>query len=182
MAEIKNPDDIATLYLAKKHILLNIAKTYLGNDKNEQAVNLVANVIVTMLEKERIFPCEEACLSYMKQIVRNSAKNSLRKSDAMLLWEGLDIESFADETQEEESPFDRAEASIILRKMIENYPYKIREAFVLHILDGVPSRELAEDMGIKHDTLRRQFSRMKKQLSSIAPSMRTQFLLLLLSQ
>jgi hypothetical protein len=58
MAEIKKPDDIATLYLSKKRILLNIARTYLKNE--EQAIDLVANTIVIMLEKERVFPNEEA--------------------------------------------------------------------------------------------------------------------------
>jgi|LSQX01.2.fsa_nt_gb DNA-directed RNA polymerase specialized sigma24 family protein len=76
---IKEREEIAEIYLSKKKILLNIALTYLRNE--EHAVDLVANVIVTMLEKERTFPNEETCLAYMKQIVRNGAKNILRKNE-----------------------------------------------------------------------------------------------------
>ena len=180
MTQISHPDEIATLFLAKRKILLSIARTYFNNE--EQAENLVANVIVTMLEKERVFPNEEACMFYMKQIVRNAAKNILRKGDAMLLWDGSDIETMTDNLQQEQDPFDTAETNIVLRQFIASYSYELREAFVFHVLDGVPSRILATEMGIKHDTLRRQFSRMKKQLSAVAPSMRKEFLLLLLSQ
>ena len=68
-----------------------------------------------------------------------------------------------------------------LRSLIKDYPYSIREAFVLHLLDGVPSRILARELGIKHDTLRRQFSRIKKRLLEISPTIKKDLLLLLMS-
>jgi RNA polymerase sigma-70 factor (ECF subfamily) len=176
---IKEPEEIAEIYLSKKKILLNIAFTYLRDE--EQAVNLVANVIVTMLEKERTFPNEETCLAYMKQIVRNGAKNILRKNEEMLLWEGMDIEALKNEIEQNNSPYGKIEVKMCLRSLIKDYPYSIREAFVLHLLDGVPSRILARELGIKHDTLRRQFSRIKKRLLEISPTIKKDLLLLLMS-
>lgn len=167
---IKEPDEIAGVYLSKKKILPSIALTYLRNE--EQAVDLVANVIVTMLEKERTFPNEETCLAYMKQIVRNGAKNILRKNDEMLLWEGMDIETLKNEIEQENNPYEIIEVKMCLRSLIKEYPYDIKEAFVRHLLDGIPSHILARELGMKHDTLRRQFSRIKKRLSGISQQLK----------
>jgi len=178
MTQIKDPEDIAILYLSKKKLLLNIARTYLKNE--EQAVNLVADVIVKMLEKERVFPNEQACLSYMKEIVRNGAKNALRKKREMLLWENATMESLINKIEEQQDEYEHINIKLFIQKLVEEYPYKIREAFVLHVLDGIPSSILAREMGIKHDTLRRQFTRMKKRLAELESSIRNDFLLLML--
>lgn len=175
---IKEREEIAEIYLSKKKILLNIALTYLRNE--EHAVDLVANVIVTMLEKERTFPNEETCLAYMKQIVRNGAKNILRKNEEMLLWEGMDIETLKNEIEQENNPYEEIEVKMCLKGLINDYPYRIREAFVLHLLDGIPSHMLARDLGMKHDTLRRQFSRIKRRLLELSPTIKKDLLLLLL--
>ena len=100
-------------------------------------MNVVENVIVVMLEKKRIFPNEVACLAYMKTIIRNSAKNVLRKSDEILMWERYEKERALGENAWIDEEFDNIEIKEYLKKLIEEYPYEIREAFVLHVLDGI---------------------------------------------
>lgn len=98
----------------------------------------------------------------------------------MLLWEGMDIETLKNEMEQENNPYEKIEVKMCLRGLIKDYPYRIREAFVLHLLDEIPSHILARDLGIKHGTLRRQFSRIKRRLLELSPTIKKDLLLLLL--
>lgn len=77
MAEIKDPSDIADVYLAYKKLLFAIAQTYLQDQY--EITNLVEDVIIKLLERDLVFPNEAACLAYMKTIIRNGAINLTRK-------------------------------------------------------------------------------------------------------
>ena len=149
--------------------------TYVGN--NDQATDIVQDVIVIMLEKERTFESEASCVCYMKQIVRNRAKNYLRDNSGIDLWETMDDMNVADI-----DPYDLVDAKLSLQRFLLKYPLDIREAFIRHVIDGETSKDLAEQLDMSHDTLRRQFSRMKQELLQNSKKLnRTTLFLLILS-
>ena len=175
MAFVTTGEVITQLFLRVHRTLENLALTYVNN--REQAVDIVQDTVLIMLEKERTFESEASCVCYMKQIVRNQAKNFLRDNADMELWETLD-----DVRLEDIDQYDIVESKLTLQQLLIKYPPEIREAFIIHVIDGEPSRVLAEQLDIKHDTLRRQFTRMKQELLdtySKKLNKKTLFLLLL---
>ena len=175
MAFVTTGEVITQLFLRVHRTLENLALTYVNN--REQAVDIVQDTVLIMLEKERTFESEASCVCYMKQIVRNQAKNFLRDNADMELWETLD-----DVRLEVIDQYDIVESKLTLQQLLIKYPPEIREAFIIHVIDGEPSRVLAEQLDIKHDTLRRQFTRMKQELLdtySKKLNKKTLFLLLL---
>ncbi len=175
MAFTTTGEIITQLFLRVHRTLENLALTYVNN--REQAIDIVQDTVLIMLEKERTFESEASCVCYMKQIVRNQAKNFLRNNADTELWETLD-----DIKIEDIDHYDIVESKLTLQQLLLKYPPEIREAFIIHVIDGEPSRVLAEQLNIKHDTLRRQFTRMKQELLdtySNKMSKKTLFLLLL---
>ena len=175
MPFIATGENVTQLFMRVHRALENLTLTYVRN--REQAIDIVQDTILIMLEKERTFESEASCVCYMKQIVRNLSKNYLRKTADMELWETLD-----DVRIEEIDQYDIVESKLTLQRLLLKYPPEIREAFIVHVIDGEPSRVLAEQLNLKHDTLRRQFSRMKQELLdtySNKINRKTLFLLLL---
>ncbi len=175
MPFIATGENVTQLFMRVHRALENLALTYVRN--REQAIDIVQDTILIMLEKERTFESEASCVCYMKQIARNLSKNYLRKTADMELWETLD-----DVRIEEIDQYDIVESKLTLQRLLLKYPPEIREAFIVHVIDGEPSRVLAEQLNLKHDTLRRQFSRMKQELIDTYSSKinkKTLFLLLL---
>ena len=175
MAFTTTGEIITQLFLRVHRTLENLALTYVNN--REQAIDIVQDTVLIMLEKERTFESEASCVCYMKQIVRNQAKNFLRNNADTELWETLD-----DVKIEDIDHYDIVESKLTLQQLLLKYPPEIREAFIIHVIDGEPSRVLAEQLNIKHDTLRRQFTRMKQELLdtySNKMNKKTLFLLLL---
>lgn len=156
MSFVAAGEAIVDLYLHVCHSLENLAMTYV-NDR-DQAIDLVQDVIVAMLEKELTFESPAACVSYMKQIVRGKSKNHLRKTSPIDL-----AESFDDVGREDDS-FGVVDTKMLLHRLLVKYPAEIQDAFIAHVLDGETSNALASRLGVKPDTLRRQFTRIKKEL------------------
>ncbi len=170
---VSESNAITKLFLRVRKSLENTAMTYVGN--SEQATDIVQDVIVIMLEKERTFESIGSCVCYMKQIVRNRAKNLLRDNSRADLYENLDDMSIADL-----DPYDLVDAKLSLQRLLMKYPEHIREAFIMHVIDGETSKDLAQQLEISHDTLRRQFSRMKQELLQKSSSMDKKSLFLLI--
>jgi RNA polymerase sigma factor (sigma-70 family) len=162
----------AQLFIGLHRVLEDLALTYV-NDR-EQAIDIVQDMILVMLERERTFENKASCVCYMKQIVRNKAKNYLRKTAAIELRESMNV------ITEETDSFDDIDSRLCLQRLLLKYPAEIREAFICHVIDGDPSRILAEQLNISPDTLRRQFSRMKQDLLRKASSLGKKTLLLLI--
>jgi RNA polymerase sigma factor (sigma-70 family) len=163
----------AQLFIKSHRVLEDLALTYV-NDR-EQAIDIVQDMILVMLERERTFESKASCVCYMKQIVRNKAKNYLRKTAAIELWESMN-----EITMEDINSFDDVDSKLCLQRLLLKYPAEIREAFICHVINGDPSRILAEQLNISPDTLRRQFSRMKQDLLRKASSLGKKTLLLLI--
>ena len=156
MSYIATGEAVTELFLRVRHALENLAMVYV-NDR-DQAVDLVQDVIVVMLEKELAFESPAACVSYMKQIVRSRAKNHLRKYSSVDLTESFeDIGNAGDD-------FNAVDAKMLLYRLLAKYPDEIQEAFIAHVLDGETSNDLAARLEVKPDTLRRQFTRIKQEL------------------
>jgi len=157
MSFIATGEAVAQLFLQVHRSLENLAMTYV-NDR-DQAIDVVQDVIVVLLEKELTFESKAACVSYMKQIVRSRSKNYLRKNS------GIDLmETFDDIGDPRNEDFDVVDSKLLLRRLLQKYPPEIQDAFIAHVLDGETSHVLAERLGIKPDTLRRQFTRIKQEL------------------
>lgn len=175
---IKEPHDLIEVYLSYKKLLIKLAQTYLQDP--EQIYNLVADVAVTLLERRPVFVNQAACLAYMKIVVRNGALNYSRKKETIIPTEDPDLEAMQNKHAVEKNPYDRFEASAYLRTLMDEYGEDILNAFALHVIDDIPSNILAQQLGMNPDSLRRQFSRMKKKLESLAPSVKKEFMLLLI--
>lgn len=175
MPFVSDSKAITQLFLRVRKSLENTAMTYVGN--SDQATDIVQDVILIMLEKERTFESVGSCVCYMKQIVRNRAKNLLRDNSRADLYDSLDDMSISDL-----DPYDLVDAKLSLQRLLLKYPEHIREAFIMHVIDGETSKDLAEQLQTSHDTLRRQFSRMKQELLQHSKNMdRNSLFLLILS-
>lgn len=63
--------------------------------------------------------------------------------------------------------FDFAEWMLTIEQRLLAYKPELQEAFLAYYLDGVPLKELAEQMEISTDALRHCFMRMRKQMKRL---------------
>lgn len=167
-----SPEALVQLFVEEKNKFENIALSYMKD--YALAFDIVQDALVAMLERERVFASRRDCVAYIKVVIRNNAVDELRKYARVQLYDNMnDISASMDEDMA------YTESRLTLLRFLERYPPEMQEAFVLHVLDRVPSRLLAEEMHISHEVIRRRFSRMKRELLAQSDAKTIYFLCLL---
>lgn len=182
MAKISTKEEIADIYLKCQNTLFRVALTYV--DTLYLAEEMVGDSIVAILEKSPTFESEASCVCYLKQIVRNKAISFLRKKYKVEPQKDRDIEKHLIDSNDSALPYNEVEIQLLLHEILSEYPQRIRDAFIAHVIDQETIPVLAAYYGIKTDTLHKQIGRMKSRIARSIPEkdMRTfLFMLILLS-
>ena len=147
----------------------------------DKAEELVADAIVAVYEKSPVFACEGSCACYLRQIVRNSAIDLLRKKYVPELMDSNDIDLKFAKANPYGRQYREAEVQMLLQELLREYPAEIRQAFIAHVIDQETIPDLAKLYGINNDTLRKQIGRMKKRIAkAVPPEKMREFLFLFL--
>lgn len=178
MGEIHKKEEIAQIFIANKALLLNIALTYMPN--RESAEDIVSDAILAVLEHDLTFKSEASCVCYIKQTIRNKALNIIRRKYNMEPTEADDMDAQVFKMHHPDAGFRDIETHMLLRELLKDYSAKIQEAFVLYVLDDMPIPYLANQLEMKPDSLRRQFSRMQKRLQELPEEKKLLLLMLML--
>ena len=60
------------------------------------------------------------------------------------------------------------EARELFMQLTADWPEEMRTAFIAHVVEGVPLKDIAEQMGIKPNTLTKRINRLKEVLPELA--------------
>lgn len=180
MSQISTKESITEVYLKYQWTLFSVAMTY--STSWAVCYDIIVDALIAVLEKDLCFPNEAACMAYFKRTIHNKASNYVKLKN--------NVEPAADETFEHaliernilEHPFSTVEVQLLLQELLAEYPHEVRTAFVLHVLDDISIPTLAKMYGVKNDTLRKQFQRIKAKIAATIPYKdMTAFLFALLS-
>lgn len=165
--EITTGEEMAALFLRNQNALFALALSYTGSRLT--AEEIVGDTIVAVLEAGKCFSCEAACYGYMKAIVRNQSVSRLRRRYRVEPADSEDLERYLIKHSESGRPFREAELQLLFQELLAPYPKEVRQAFIAHVLDGEPIPQLAKQIGMKHEALRKQIYRMKTRIAQAVP-------------
>ena len=177
MAEIRDKEEIAQIFIRNKKSLLQTAYTF--SVSTEAAQDLLGDAILAVLERDLVFASERSCIGYLRTTIRNKAINAAMRKYAIESMDEENLEAAAFTILHDNLPQQDVEARMVLQSLLQQYSPQIREAFILYILDDIPVSELAKQYHIKPATLRRQFSRMQARLRNLPEESKKQILMFL---
>lgn len=124
----------------------------------DKALDALQNLAIKILENDfshvRNYP------AYLKTSLRHGCIDLLRKekkeTSLQALEEFLQDKNFND--------LNRVEVEHWLLSYLASFPPEMKNAFILHTIDGYTINDIAKQMGIKPATLRQRFKRMRDKL------------------
>ena len=69
MAEIRDKEEIAQIFIRNKKSLLQTAYTF--SVSTEAAQDLLGDAILAVLERDLVFASERSCIGYLRTTIRN---------------------------------------------------------------------------------------------------------------
>lgn len=101
--------------------------------------------------------------AWLKKIVVNKSINLLRKRKAILI--DIDTTEVQDETDQETMDEEAIQYQVeTVRQAIKKLPDGYRAVLSLYLLEGYDHEEIAQVLGISHNTVRTQYIRAKQKL------------------
>lgn len=143
--------------------LMRLALTILKNE--HAAEEVVQELCVKILERKELFEkvASEKLKSYYSTTIYRACLNR-RKADKRLT--SLDPEISGVILLADDPELQGIEHSDEIRELLEEWPPEVREAFVQHVLTGLPLKEIAKSMGILPNTLIQRINRWRKKLDT----------------
>lgn len=143
--------------------LLRLALSILEDE--HAAEEVVQELCVKILERKDLFEnvASEKLKSYYSTTIYRACLNRRRASKRLT---SLDPEISGVVLLSEDRELESVEHSEQIRELLEDWPPEVREAFVQHVLTGLPLKEIAESMGIRPNTLVQRVNRWRKKLDS----------------
>ena len=153
------------LKMYEKHYtdLMRLALTILKDE--HAAEEVVQELCVKILERKDLFEkvASEKLKSYYSTTVYNACLNR-RRADKRLV--SLEPEVSGTILLSDDAELQSVEHSEEIRALLEDWPPEVRDAFVQHVLTGVPLKEIAESMGILPNTLIQRINRWRRKLDT----------------
>ena len=132
--------------------------------------DVLHQVALVLCKKQQELSDVEDCGAYIAVCIRRAAINyAMRESRQIPM--GLERLERETEAGDAAGAYDYFEWVASLEKHLARFDPAMRRAFVAHYIDGVPSRQLAEELGISEKALSLRFARMRKELRQNARSM-----------
>ena len=153
--------------LVKTAVLICSRFTYNPSSIGE---DILHDVAVVLCKKEQELADVKDYGAYIAVCIRRAAINYVKKHSRSV---PVDMEHIVYELDKYESSpeYDYFEWIASLERHLRRFDPKMRNAFIAHYVDDVPSNTLATELGITEKALSLRFARMRKELRDKAPSM-----------
>ena len=136
----------------------------------DAAEDVLHQVAVILCQRQQELTDVKDCGAYIATCIRRAAINYARK-ESRSLPVGLDQMEGDPNTGVVSEAYDYMEWVASLEKHLDEFDPVMRQAFVAHYVDEVPSGQLARDLGVSEKTLSSRFARMRRALKKNASSM-----------
>lgn len=156
---------LSELYINKYNILLGFAFQLARNE--EDALDLMQDLAEVIARNDR--PANEISnpMAFFRKCLRNNRINIMKKA-AREVSEDPEIIAINPAKEDVESTLAYRELTRWLRNGLSAYTPEMQEAFKMYFLDGFSLDEVAQQLGIRKNTLSQRFSRMRSKLSKDA--------------
>ncbi len=143
--------------------LLRFALSILKNQ--HAAEEVIQDLCIKILERSDLFKNVAAgkLKSYFATTIYRASLNR-RKEESRLL--ELDPDHPSSMLSADDPKLIDVEVRELFDQLTEQWPKDVREAFVLHVVSGIPLKEIAQSMGIKPNTLTQRVNRWRKKLDT----------------
>lgn len=162
---------ITQAYYKEYKNLLRLSTAML-NDAHA-AYDIVQNIAIKILEGSYDHVAPELYIPYLRKSVRNASLDYLKKNKRVFV---TSPEEMVDKLHDM-TDFSRVEIKLWVEACFIKEAPEIREAMIMHYIDGYTYDEISKMLGIKSSTLR---SRMRRVLKALPEGGRNSTLFLLL--
>lgn len=143
---VVDSSSVQNLYVTHHRWLHELLRRRLSNAFD--AADLAHDTFIRVLKRPQVFDCETRERSYLATIARGLCIDHWRRRQLELAW----LETLASRPQAvQPSPEQRAiivETPYEVDAMLLRLPKKVRDAFILAQLHGLPYRAIAEEIGV----------------------------------
>lgn len=153
-------EDFKTIYETHYAQVMRLCLGYVSGNK-DRAKDLTQEVFIKVWSNLKFFRKESSMGTWIYRIAVNTCLMNLRKSKPKSFLEG-DIK---DTTSSEESLNERELQFLKMYRCIDTLP-PTNKAIILMELEGLPQKEIASIIGLKHEAIRTRIHRIKQQLSN----------------
>ena len=140
------------------------------SSRPEAGADVLHQVAVTLCERQRELTDVKDYGAYIAVCIRRAAIN-YAKREARAMPMGLDSQDAAPDDRRAEEAYDYWEWVASLEMHLDRFDPVMRQAFIAHYVDEVPSGQLARELGISEKALSLRFSRMRRALKQNGSSM-----------
>lgn len=122
---------------------------------------MLQDVAVELLKRKEQLDNIRKPLPFLRTCVRCKAIDFVRKETRISPLPPHIITSIVDERSQTQWQYEDMEH---IEALLRSFSPQMREAFVMHVLDGYPISVPAKNLGIKPNTLSRRFMRMRERI------------------
>lgn len=169
LAQCGDQDAATQLFNATKDTMLSVAMALVRNE--EVAKDIVQDAYVSgFMHLDRLQDPSQY-RAWMKKIVTNTAKNYLKRKKPLLFAEMANEDGEVDFREERidhlpELAMDRAETVRIVDSILDTLPDDQRLVLVMHFINDMPIREIAQSLGIPENTVKSRILYGKKKVET----------------
>lgn len=142
-------------YSQLARIAINIVRSRDG------ALDVLQDVAIELLKRENELDKIKKPLPFLCTCVRHKSVDYVRKEARIQILPPNVVAAMLAEQSTIEWKQDDGE---YVEQLLKNFSPQMREAFLMHVLDGYPISVLAKNLGMKPNTLSRRFMRMREKI------------------
>lgn len=169
LAQCGDQDAATQLFNATKDTMLSVAMALVRNE--EVAKDIVQDAYVSgFMHLDRLQDPSQY-RAWMKKIVTNTAKNYLKRKKPILFAEMANEDGEVEFREERidhlpELDMDRKETARIVDSILDTLPEDQRLVLVMHFINDMPIREIAQQLGIPENTVKSRMLYGKKKVET----------------
>ena len=138
-------------------------------NSRELAQEIMQDVPVKLLEVQPEYINDNAAKAYLYRTARNLSINVSKHESHASPTDKINEQTYGHGAKTE-SDFKKVELKVWIESYCIEYPAELREAYAFYVLDGIAIKELANELGMKHTTLKKKFERMRIRIQMKIPS------------
>lgn len=145
----------------------------------DDAYDVLQDVAAVVIKRKDELCDVEDPGAYLAVCIRRRALNIIRNSRKSTAMSPEDIRNLCADW-EAQAEMEQSEWMLWLEKYLQKCDPETRRAFILHYVDDIPIEKVAEQMGMKANTLTQKFKRMRQALARQSPRTMTHLMVLML--
>lgn len=148
------------VYAGNVRQLLALARSVV-RDASE-AEDVLQDVLVKLISEPERYSSIDNPIAFLRTCVRNEAIDHVRRLGRQAPAPEELLAGIREYATEEE--YKRVENIMWLRSYLDKQPPEMQRAFIAYAIDGYTIAQVARQMGIPQDTLRKRFDAVKKEI------------------